>query len=157
MAHVTTDKGDLGVAMITADLIEKGISVFNPISATSPFDLLIYHNGNYKRVQVKYRAIKANGAIHVDLKRSTISNGKVTSVVRNNEVDIVAIYCPNNRTCYYINALEIIKTISIRILKSKNNQVSKIKSGEDYLNLFDVKVTGSNPVGATTVGMPLQL
>lgn len=135
MAHITTDKGDLGVAMVTADLIEKGVAIFTPISASSPFDILICHNNQYLRVQVKYRTIRANGTINVDLKRTIISNGKIVGS-KNNEVDILAIYCPNNKVCYYIDSSEITKTVTIRILKSRNNQVLKIKNGEDYLNYF---------------------
>lgn len=126
MRHKTTDKGDIGVAIVTADLIKKKFSVFTPISATCPFDLLISKNNKYLRIQVKYRKIR-NGTLTVDLKRNTIFNGKNIITRKNKNVDIVAIYCPNTNKCYYVDVKRFKKTFVLRIENSKNNQKKKIR------------------------------
>lgn len=134
MKHITTDKGDIGVLLVSADLIKKGIPIFTPISATCPFDLLIYYNNFFKRVQVKYRSI-LNGTLSVNLKRNTIVNGKNVSSFKNEEVDILAIYCKDNSQIYYIDSKEISKTITLRIDNSKNNQMKNVKFAKDYIDL----------------------
>lgn len=135
MNHITADKGDIGVAMVTADLIERGIPVFTPVSAASPFDLLIYHEEQYKRVQVKYRKINENGSTVVVLDRHTIVNGKVVNTKKNEEFDIVAIYCPDDRKCYYLKASEISRSTTLRFDIPKNNQLKGVKLAKDYTSL----------------------
>ena len=56
--HHTKNKGDLGVLKAQADLCSKGFLVCLPLSEHSSFDLVIYQNGEFKRVQVKARSIK---------------------------------------------------------------------------------------------------
>jgi hypothetical protein len=133
MKHITTDKGDIGVAKVIADLIEKGFPVFTPISASCPFDLLIYKD-TFKRVQVKYRTISNRGTLDIALRRSVISNTKIKHS-KNQEVDIVAVYCPETNKCYYIDAIEVGSSISLRVGKTKNNQSNNIKFAEDYENI----------------------
>lgn len=49
------EKGDLGVAKVIVDLIEKGYTPFRPIVCESlPFDLIAYKDGKSYRIQVKY-------------------------------------------------------------------------------------------------------
>lgn len=97
MSHATTDKGDIGIANVTADLIEQGFSILTPVSATSPFDLVVYNGKSYKRVQVKYRT---GNILSVALKRNVIHKGKVKKSSKNNEVDVLAIYSPTTKRCY---------------------------------------------------------
>lgn len=134
MNHITADKGDLGVAMVTADLIERGIPVFTPVSAASPFDLLIYHNDKYLRIQVKYRKM-VNNIVKVVAERHTIVKGRVVNTRINDEFDILAIYCPDTKTCYYINREDTSKHTVLRFTTPKNNQVKGIKLAKDYTSL----------------------
>ncbi len=64
--HHTKDKGDLGVLKAQANLCEKGYLLCFPMSEHAPFDLVIYKDNLFKRVQVKTRTIK-NGFITVRL------------------------------------------------------------------------------------------
>ena len=131
MKHPTTDKGDIGIAKVTASLLEQGIPVFMPISATCPFDMLALIKGKFKRIQIKYR----NGnVLNVALKRNIIHNGKVKSK-KNIFVDYLAIYSPITDKCYYINCSKFDKCISIRINETKNNQKTMVNNGKDFLKL----------------------
>lgn len=128
MKHITTNKGDLGVAKIVADLLSKDIQVFNPISASSAFDLVIYINDTFKKVQVKYREI-TNNTLTVQLRRQV----GIKKYSKNEDTDILAIYCPTNDTCYYINKPDY--TTTLRLIESKNNQTINIKMAKDYTKL----------------------
>lgn len=133
MKHITNDKGDIGVLKITADLVEKGYPVFTPISATCPFDLLIEKDG-FKRVQVKYRNVSKQGTLDVHLTRAIITNNKITSR-KNDEVDILAVYCPQTNACYYIYTNQFSESISLRVNAPKNGQTTNIRFAENYKEL----------------------
>lgn len=127
MIHPTTDKGDIGVLKVMADLVGKGIPVFTPVSASSAFDLVILHSDTFKRVQVKYRAIE-NGRIAFTLNRKSTE-----AIYRNTEVDLLAIYCPDTDKCYYVSDPPY--SIAIRFEASKNKQEKGVKYADDYLSL----------------------
>ena len=61
--HHTKTKGDLGVLKAQAALCAKGYLVCFPLSEHAPFDLVIYKNGKFKRVQVKTRSIGRSGSL----------------------------------------------------------------------------------------------
>lgn len=56
MPAKTTQKGEIGEAMIIADLIRQGHDVAIPFGHNQPFDLIVIRkeNGRLERVQVKY-------------------------------------------------------------------------------------------------------
>ena len=56
--HHTKNKGDLGVLKAKCDLFEKGYLTLSPDSEHCPFDIVIWKNGVFKTVQVKYREVK---------------------------------------------------------------------------------------------------
>ena len=53
----TQEKGDIAVAMAIADLTKRGLVVFKPVVNESlPFDLVVYKDGKFIRLQCKYCA-----------------------------------------------------------------------------------------------------
>ena len=58
MTHHTHTKGDIGVAKVTTDLIEKGFNVFFPFHSFLPFDIIGYKDEISYRIQVKYKKAK---------------------------------------------------------------------------------------------------
>ncbi len=68
--HHTKNKGDLGVLKAKLDLFEQGYLILNPETEHSPFDLVIYKDGQFKRVQVKYRKLKRNDTIEATFRSS---------------------------------------------------------------------------------------
>lgn len=93
----------------------------------SPFDLVIYKDGCFKRVQVKYRELTSKGGLEVSF-RSTYCNSKgiVTSVVDKNEIDVYCVYCPQTYGCYYMDPKQFDKSLSLRVAAPKNNQLYNI-------------------------------
>lgn len=130
MNHPTTSKGDIGVAMVTADLILQGARVLMPVSASSPFDLGVLYNNSFVRVQVKYRTM-TNGIIQVKPKRATSKH----KYQPNKEYDILAIFCPEAGIAY-VNREEGTNVVTLRINPSKNNQsvgVNLFKNNKQFI------------------------
>ena len=66
-----------------------------PLAKHSPFDLVVYKEGYFKRVQVKYRALTSRGILEVRFRSSNCNTkGIVTSVVEKDEFDVYCVYCP---------------------------------------------------------------
>lgn len=136
MKHHTCDKGDIGVAKVVADLLEKGIDIFTPIAASIPYDLVAYVEDKFLKIQVKYRDIDKSGGISVELRRMSVNrtNLKYTPY-EDGEVDILAIYCPYTDLCYYINLKKWnSKSVTLRIEEATNNQRKGINFANDYMS-----------------------
>lgn len=134
MKHHTKDKGDKGTGNVIADLLSKGIQVCLPLSEHLPFDLIAVKNeGTLLRVSVKYREIK-NGSVSVSFRSSySDSKGVHTKEIDKNMIDLLAIYCPQTATVYYVDPSKFDKNVTLRIEESKNNQTKGINLAKDYL------------------------
>ena len=132
--HHTKNKGDLGVLKAQADLCSKGYLVCLPLSEHAPFDLVIFKDGVFKRVQIKTRTLK-NGKLSVRFEHSySDSKGVHTRKIDIESVDIYCVYCLNNDQCYYFSTKVIASktTLDLRVETPKNNQSSKIRWASDY-------------------------
>lgn len=136
MRHHTKDKGDRGTGNVIADLLSKGIQVCLPLSEHLPFDLIAVNNdGTLLRVSVKYREIK-NGCVNVSFRSSySDSKGVHTKHIDKNLIDLLAIYCPQTNTTYYVNPHKFDKSVTLRVEESKNNQTKGINLAKDYLTV----------------------
>lgn len=115
----TNEKGNLGFAMVIADVMKKGYFVFMPIADTTNVDLIIANDKmNLKRVQVKYRKKTEKGVIEIPT--TTVINGKKVPTDLS-KIDIWAVYCPDTNKMYYIPTQDLIgkATLSLRIDKPK--------------------------------------
>lgn len=133
MYHHTKNKGDLGVLKAQVDLHQKGFMILIPQTEHSTFDLVVYKDSIFKRVQVKYRELNSRGILEVRF-RSTYcdTKGIVTSDVDKNEIDVYCVYCPQTDECYYFNPKLYDKSLSLRIETPKNNQKHNVKFARDY-------------------------
>jgi hypothetical protein len=133
MKHHTKSKGDLGVLKAQVDLYEKGYMILLPQTEHAPFDLVIYKDQNFKRVQVKYREIKQKGILEVRFCSSySTSHGTVSKNVDKNQIDVYCIYCPQTDECYYFDPKSFHHSISLRVETPKNNQLQNVKFAKDY-------------------------
>ena len=132
--HYTTDKGDIGVAVVSADLIKRGLDVLSPLSSSLPFDLVVHRDGKFFKIQVKYRREK-NGCVLVGLTRAVISGGRVKKRrIRPDEVDVFAVYCPDTTECYYFGRADVsdVTNVRLRIRPSKNKQKKNVRWASAY-------------------------
>ena len=132
MKHHTKDKGDLGVLKAQVDLHEKGFAIFVPLTEHSPFDLVAYKGGDFRRIQVKYRKIK-NGALTVRFRSAWADkHGTHTKLVDKESIDVYCVYCPDTNSCYYFNPSDFNETVNLRVEAPKNNQMKNVKFASDY-------------------------
>ena len=131
--HHIKEKGDLGVLKAQVDLFEQGFTIFSPQTEHSPFDLVAYKNGEFRRVQVKYRSKDQYGKI--DIKFSTCwtdRNGTHTVPVDKTEIDLYCVYCPDTDECYYLEPGKFGSNVSLRVEAPKNGQKSGINFAADF-------------------------
>lgn len=136
MMHHTKTLGDLGVLKAQLDMFQKGWVVAQPLTEHAPFDLIIYKDGECKTVQVKARNINSRGQLVVQFQNTySDSNGTHSIEVDKTQIDIYCIYCVQTDICYYFNPNDFNKSVSFRMIPTKNNQSSNINNIEDYLTL----------------------
>lgn len=124
--HHTKDKGDLGVAKAHADVVGQGFIVLFPATEHAPFDLVAYADGEFYRLQIKYRTARA-GAITVHF-RSVWNDrqGTHTKPTDKSSIDVVCIYCPETDACYYVRPTAHRASVTLRIAPSRNGQQSGV-------------------------------
>ena len=131
--HHTKQKGDLGVLKAQVDLFEQGFAILAPMTEHSPFDLVAYRDGEFKRIQVKYRKLDKSG--RMDIKFSTCwadRHGTHTVPIDKNEVDLYCVYCPDTDECYYLDPKDFGSNATLRVKAPKNGQLKNIKFAADY-------------------------
>jgi len=127
LVHHTKTKGDLGVLAAELDLFEKGFLLLKPQTEHAPFDLVAYRDERFYRVQVKYRAA-VNGQIMFQLDSYWADkHGTHTSPVDKSSIDLLCIYCPDTRLCYYVDPYSVKKTVCLRISPPRNQQQKRIR------------------------------
>ena len=131
--HHTKDKGDLGVLKAQLDMFEQGFVILNPVTEHAPFDLVVYRDGLFKRVQVKYKSVDRTGSITVHFRSCWADkNGTHTRQIDKEEVDLYCIYCPDTDHCYYLDPKEYKNSVTLRVETSKNNQSKNVRMATDY-------------------------
>jgi hypothetical protein len=124
--HHTKNKGDLGVLKVKVDLYQQGFLILVPETEHSPFDLVIYQNGVFKTVQVKFRNLVKNAVLEIPFRSSySTSKGVKTKFVDKTLVDVYAVYCPQTDECYYFDPRLYNKSLTLRVKASRNNQQLK--------------------------------
>ena len=134
--HHTKVKADIGLTKVIADLTLKGYTPCIPLSEHQPYDLVVIDkNGKAFKLQVKYASLKDNGVVDVRFRRNWADRkGSHTEHYSKDEFDYYAIYCPEKDVVLYIqNSPHCPK--AIRFDKTANNQASKVKWFNDYLEL----------------------
>ena len=133
IAHHTKGKGDLGVLKAQIDLFEQGFTILLPLTEHSPFDLVAYRNGEFRRVQVKYRTVDKFGGIQVKFSTCwTDKHGTHTVPINKSEVDLYCIYCPNTDECYYLEPGKFRSNASLRVETPKNSQQKRVNFAADF-------------------------
>ena len=133
IVHHTKNKGDLGVLKVKVDLVEQGFLILNPETEHAPFDIVIYKNGVFRTVQVKYRKLMRNGVLEIPFRNSySTARGVKTKSVDKSIVDIYAVYCPQTDSCYYFNPRLFRKSVTLRVKTSLNNQLKGTHPAENF-------------------------
>jgi hypothetical protein len=135
LVHHTKTKGDLGVLAAELDLFEKGFLLLKPQTEHAPFDLVAYRDERFYRVQVKYRAA-VNGSIF--MKMSTVWNdrhGTHTVPIDPSSIDLLCIYCPDTRACYYLDPKLYRTAVVLRVAPPRNSQQKGIRWAHEFTDI----------------------
>ncbi|MCW8900004.1 MAG: group I intron-associated PD-(D/E)XK endonuclease [Gammaproteobacteria bacterium] len=133
LKHHTKEKGDLGVLKAQLSLFEQGYLILQPVTEHAPFDLVVYKDNAFKRVQVKYKTLDKTGAITLHFRSCwTDKNGTHMQAVDKEQIDLYCIYCPNTDECYFLNPKDFDKSVTLRVEPPKNNQNKHVKFVADY-------------------------
>jgi hypothetical protein len=131
--HHTKDKGDLGVLKAQLDMFEQGFVILNPVTEHAPFDLVAYKDKEFKRVQVKYKSIDKAGSLTVHFRSCWADkNGTHMQQIDKADVDLYCIYCPETDECYYLNPKDYNRSVTLRVERPKNSQVTNVRFAADY-------------------------
>ena len=104
-----------------------------PETEHSPFDLVIYRDGVFKTVQVKFRNLTKSGVLEIPFRSCySTSKGVMTKLTDKSLVDLYAVYCPQTDECYYFDPSKHNKSITLRVKTSLNNQKLGTNQVSDY-------------------------
>lgn len=133
LSHHTKSKGDLGVLKAQLDLHEQGYLILIPITEHAPFDIVAYKDGEFRRIQVKYKSLDKTGALTVHFRSCWADkHGTHMNDVDKDLVDLYCIYCPETDGCYYLNPNDYNKSVTLRVKAPKNNQTKNIRLFSDF-------------------------
>ena len=132
-SHHTKSQGDLGVLKAQLDLFEQGFTICLPLTEHSPFDLVAYRDGEFRRIQVKYRALDRTGAVHVKFTTCwTDKRGTHTTPIDKQQVDVYCVYCPDTDECYSLDPIKFGSSTSLRVGTPKNCQAKRVNFAADF-------------------------
>ncbi|MCZ2224665.1 MAG: hypothetical protein LC122_13660 [Chitinophagales bacterium] len=128
--HHTKSKGDLAVAKIITDLVEKGYDIFTPhITEHCRFDLIVSKEGKFFRLQCKYNT---DGTL-VPKSSWTDKNGTHEKAYTKDDFDYYALYIPGIDKVVYPS----ISFAGSNIRTTMPNSSTPFYWWEDFINLTD--------------------
>lgn len=129
-----SQKGAAAEAAVTAAAIHLGLVVLRPLCEGSRYDLIIDLEPELVRVQCKW-AQRLDGVLSIRLATSRCTpRGYVRTNYSAEEVDAVAAFSPDTRSCYLIPIREAAgrRALYLRLDPTKNNQALHVKWAADY-------------------------
>jgi len=112
-----------------------------PLTEHSPFDLVVYKDGRFRRSQVKYRSCNQHGCLQVPFRSIwNDRNGTHRVPIDKDEIDLICVYCPDTDACYYFDPARFSKSATLRVRAAKNNQRAKVNDVTAYRRVPDSQV-----------------
>lgn len=126
------DVGHRSEAAILAQLVSRGYRILLPFGVNQRYDLVLESEGSFFKVQCKTGRLR-DGVIRFSA-QSVQSNTVGTRVKHYaGEVDLFAVYCPDNDCVYVIPVDEVPTTgMYLRVEKPRNRQRKRVRWAEDY-------------------------
>lgn len=129
----TKEKGDIGEAMVMADVLRRGYKVAIPVGEDWRYDLIVLRNGKLERVQCKYT--KSDLRIVSVKCRST--NNWSTHKYTSEDLDWIATYDDTTKRVYYIPSSMLSSgrsEIKLRLSPPRNKQQRGINLATDFVD-----------------------
>lgn len=154
MPAKTTEKGEIGEAMVIADLMSQGHDIAIPFGHNQPYDLIVIRreDGRLEKVQVKYTT--SDGSVIRAVIRS--SSAWVAHRYTADEVDWIAVYEATMSSCFYIpsSVWDGRQQLALRLKPTKNGQTKGIRWAGDFLRLEGGPQGGSVSTSPLPFGVP---
>jgi hypothetical protein len=135
MPAKTTEKGEIGEAMVIADLMRQGHDIAIPFGHNQPYDLIVIRkeDGRLEKVQVKYTTSDGQTIRAVIRSSSAWVSHRYTA----NEVDWIAIYEALTSSCFYIPSCvwDGHTQLALRVKPTLNGQRKGIRWANEFMTL----------------------
>ena len=140
MSSFTKQIGNIGVAAAIYAFSKYGINVLMPFDDNSSYDLVIYYDDKYYKIQVKTTLKNNNSEYMTFCTNITNPHQKTNRIYLKNEVDFFFLHCVENGWNGLIsyNDYHNRKEITIRNNIPKNNNFNNIILAEDVC--FDKQI-----------------
>lgn len=135
-------KGDVSEAYVTARLLEAGRTVLKPVGDNCRFDLVIYQDGQFTRVQCKtatwdrgYDGMRRGREQALVLAAYSSANHTTSGTKRgyHDQADVFGVYFPPLRKVYLVPVIECCSSeIRLRLIPPANGQRKGIRFAADY-------------------------
>lgn len=128
-------KGNVAELKIAATAAELGIPVFMPLTEHGRYDLVLEIAGRLLRVQCKHAPRKGDVIVVCTVTNRRGPRGFIRTRYTADEVDAVAVYCPDVDSCYLlpIAMVDGMSGVHLRLAPPKNGQRAAIHYADDYL------------------------
>jgi len=127
----TKRKGDLGEAMVMAEVLRRGYKVAIPVGEDWRFDLIVQRGRKLERVQCKY--VTSDGArVRIPCRSA---NGWSTHKYTPTDVDWIVAYDQTTKCCYFVPSSllgEGRSLITLRLVPTKNGQSKRVLWAKDF-------------------------
>ena len=130
----TTLKGAIAETAIIHEATRLGLEAMKPSIEGRRYDLVIDNGHRMLRVQCKW-ATREGAVIRCRTSTSRLTPaGYVRTTYTSDEIDGFALYCDDNRTCYWLPIEDFAghSYVHLRLTKPKNNQEQSIRWARDY-------------------------
>ena len=150
-------KGEIGEAMILADLQRQGHGIAIPFGHDLPFDLIVVRkeDGALEKVQCKYTTSDGRVVLAKVLSTSAWVRHRYTT----DEVDWVAVYDATTQRCFYLPSAEWDGQafVNLRLVPTSNSQAKGVRMADEFTELIGSPGVRRSPRPATPLPLPLGL
>jgi hypothetical protein len=156
-----TQKGSIAEAKITAAAVVADIVVARPLVEGRRYDLIFDTGPALFRVQCKYANRKGDVIVVYTGTCRLNPGGYVRTTYTRDEIDFLAVYCPDTDACYVIPVEDVEgrHALHLRLALARNNQRVGVTMAADYVfgavaQLGErchgmAEVRGSSPLSST--------
>jgi prevent-host-death family protein len=161
----TNAKGAIAEAEIATAFVRLGVPVLKPVAEHGRYDLAAEIAGRLMRVQCKWGALSSDrSVVKVNLQSYSLTfSGHHRTVYREDEIDLLAVYCGGLDGCYLLPSELVAGRTEIRLRTgpTRNGQRACINLGAEFefsgaVAQLEERVTGSheargsNPLSSTS-------
>lgn len=129
----TVDVGLRTEAIVTSELLRRGIRVLQPVGFNHRYDLVLDLDGEFVRVQCKTGRLR-KGVVHFN--SESVRSNTTTAQRRSydGEAELFVVHCPDTDEIYAVPVADApLRGVALRVDPPANRQEKGIRWAADYL------------------------